>query len=322
MSFQWPWALWGLLLVPAVLGAYLHLQRRRMRYAVRFTNLDLLANVVDESPRWRRHLPPAIFLLALTALLVGVARPQVTMKTPQERATVVLAMDVSTSMEATDVTPSRLVAAQRAARTFLDRVPDELRVGLVSFSGQARALVPPTADHALVRDAVQTLQPDGGTAIGDAIVAPTRLKSSGGLASATSDDAPLVVLLLSDGAPSPGTLDPLEASQQARDEDVKVFTVALGTDAGTVTVTDELGNQQTVPVPPDRQTLQQVAEITGGRSFEAPTEQALESVYESLGSQIGYTDEEQDVTFAFAAGGAVLLLVGGFMSALWFNRLP
>jgi Ca-activated chloride channel homolog len=237
----------------------------------------------------------------------------------------VLAMDVSTSMEATDVEPSRLAAAQRAADTFLDRVPGKLRVGLVSFSGQAQVLVPPTDDHDLVRAAVQTLRPDGGTAIGDAIVAATQLKSGGNgeLAKAgDGDGSPLVVLLLSDGAPSPDTLDPVEASQQAKSADVKVYTVALGTDSGTVTITDGLGNPQVVPVPPDRGTLSQVAQITGGRFFQAPSQQALQSVYESLGSQIGYTDEQQDITFAFAAGGAVLLLIGGLLSALWFSRLP
>ena len=326
MTFDWPLALWGLFLVPLVVGAYLLLQRRRMRYAVRFTNLDLLANVVERSPRWRRHVPAALFLFALAALLVGVARPQAVLKTPEEQATVVLAMDVSTSMEATDVEPSRLAAAQRAAETFLDRVPDEMRVGLVTFSSEARVLVPPTSEHAQVEEALGFLVPDGGTAIGDAIAVSVRLKASQGgaeLAAARDEGGPpLVVLLLSDGEPSPETLDPVQAAEEAQAQGVKVYTVALGTDEGTVTLDDGFGNEEVVPVPPDRETLTQVAEITGGEFFEAPTDEALQSVYESLGSDIGFREKKTDITFAFAAGGALLLLGGGLLSALWFNRLP
>jgi Ca-activated chloride channel family protein len=319
MTFDWPLALWGLLLVPLVLVAYLLLQRRRMRYAVRFTNLDLLANVVDRSPRWRRHVPAALFLLALAALLVGVARPQAVLKTPEERATVVLTMDVSTSMEATDVDPTRLAAARRAAGAFLDRVPEEMRVGLVTFSSEAQVAVPPTAEHDQVREALGYLVPEGGTAIGDAIVAAVRLKEQAG---SESDGPPVVVLLLSDGAPSPDTLDPAEAAAQAQAAGVKVYTVALGTDSGTVTLTDPFGNEEVVPVPPDRETLRRVAQTTGGEFFQAPSGDALERVYESLGSEIGYTEEKTDITFAFAGGGALLLLAGGLLSALWFNRLP
>jgi Ca-activated chloride channel family protein len=326
MSFDWPWALWGLLLVPLLLGGYVLLQRRRARYAVRFTNLDLLANVVDRSPRWRRHVPVALFLAAVAALLVGVARPQAMVKTPEEQATVVLAMDVSTSMEATDVAPTRLDAAREAAERFLDEIPDETRVGLVTFSNSAQVVVAPTSDHDAVRAALGALAPDGGTAIGDAIAAAVDLKQQGTegtlAAERTDDGPPLAVVLLSDGEPSPGTLDPVEAAQTASSAGVKVFTVALGTDAGTVTLTDELGNPQTVPVPPDRETLSQVAEITGGQFFDAPSQASVEQVYGELGSDIGYKEKKTDVTFAFAAGGAVLILLAGGLSALWFNRLP
>lgn len=325
MSFDWPWALWGLLLVPVLLGGYLLLQRRRARYAVRFTNLDLLANVVDRSPRWRRHVPVALFLAALAALLVGVARPQALVKSPVERATVVLAMDVSTSMEATDVEPSRLAAARAAGERFLDEIPDDMRVGLVTFSSQAQVLVPPTSDHEAVRAALQTLTPDGGTALGDAIAASVELKRQGGrvlAADGSEGGPPTAVVLLSDGAASPDTLDPLEAARTASAAGVKVYTVALGTDAGTVTLTDDFGNPQTVPVPPDRRTLSNVADTTGGQFFEAPSQASAEQVYADLGSDIGYTEKKTDVTFAFAAGGAVLLLLAGGLSALWFNRLP
>jgi Ca-activated chloride channel homolog len=325
MTFAWPLALAALALVPLALVAYLLFQRRRMKYAVRFTNLALLENVVERSPHWRRHLPPALFLVALGALLVGVARPQVVVNTPQEQATVVLAMDVSTSMEATDVEPTRMDAAREAATTFVDELPDELRVGLVTFSTEAQVIVAPTSEHDQVRDALGFLEANGGTAIGDAIAAATELKQGDATLAANregGDGPPLVVLLLSDGEPSPETLDPIQAAEDANAAGVRVFTVALGTDEGTVTLTDDFGNEDVVPVPPDRETLTQIAEITGGEFFAAPSEATLESVYEQLGSELGTIKEERDVTFAFAAGGAVLLLVAGGLSLLWFNRMP
>ncbi len=325
MSFVWPLALVGLVLVPLALGAYLLVQRRRMKYAVRFTNLDLLANVVERSPRWRRHLPPALFLLALALLVVGAARPQATVRTPEEQATVVLAMDVSTSMEATDVDPTRLQAARSAAEAFLDKVPDELRVGLVTFSTEAQVALPPTAEHDQVRRALGFLQADGGTAIGDAIgLAASLGNDERTLAADTGgeDGPPLVVLLLSDGEPSPDTRDPIEAAREAQAAGVKVFTVALGTDEGTVTVSDGFGGEEVVPVPPDRETLTQVAETTGAEFFEAPSEQALERVYGQLGSDIGFTEEKRDIAFVFAGAGAVLVLLAGGLSVVWFNRLP
>jgi Ca-activated chloride channel family protein len=325
MTFAWPLALASLALVPLALGAYLLLQRRRMRYAVRFTNLDLLANVVDDRPRWRRHVPPALFALALALLLVGVARPQIVMQTPDERATVVLAMDVSGSMDATDVEPSRLVAAERAAGTFLDKIPDRLEVGLVTFSNGANVIVAPTDDHDAVRSALGSLEAGGATAIGDAIAASVRLGSQGETtfaAEGETEDAPLVVLLLSDGEPSPDTLDPLQAAEEAQGRGVRIYTVALGTDEGTVTLTDQFGNEEVVPVPPDRETLSKIAETSGGQFFDAPSEEALEQVYAELGSDVGSKEEKTDVTWAFAGAGALLLLAGGLLSAFWFNRLP
>lgn len=328
MSFVSPQLLWGLLLVPALLAGYVVLQRRRMRYALRFTNVDLLANVVAESPRWRRHVPPALFLLALAALLVAMARPQLVTEVPREEASVVLAMDVSGSMQATDVSPTRLRAAQGAANRFLDRVPEELRVGLVAFSSEAQLRVPPTDQHDLVRESLDRLQAEGGTAIGDAVAVATDLATTAGegeLASdgqESEDGPPLVVLLLSDGAPSPDTLDPIEAAQRAKAAGIPVYTIALGTDEGTVEVVDELGFTETIDVPPDRETLAQIARVTGAASFSAPTEQALDAVYDRLGSSIGYEEELREITYAFAAGGLVLLVVAGSLSALWFNRLP
>jgi Ca-activated chloride channel family protein len=329
MSFISPNVLWALLLIPALIAGYVLLQRRRMRYAMRFTNVDLLANLVAESPRWRRHLPTAIFLLALGSLIVAMARPQLVTEVPREEASVVLAMDVSGSMQATDVSPTRLQAAERAANRFLERVPEELRVGLITFSDGAQVRVQPTDDHAAVRDSLANLQADGGTAIGDAVSLATELDiGTAGQAQLASDEAadengpPLVVLLLSDGSPSPDTMDPIEAAQEAKAAGIPVYTIALGTDEGTVEITDALGFTETVEVPPDRETLGQIAQITGAAAFSAPTEQALDAVYDRLGSSIGYDEELREVTYAFAAGGLILLLVAGSLSALWFNRLP
>jgi Ca-activated chloride channel homolog len=323
MSFEWPLALLGLALVPLALLGYLLVQRRRMRYAVRFTNLDLLANVVERSPRWRRHLPPALALLALTALLVGLARPHAAIAVPREQATVVLAMDVSGSMEATDVEPNRLEAARSEAQRFLGRLPDELRVGAVSFSSEAQVLASPSDDHAGVAETLDELQPGGGTAIGEAILRSLDLGLAEGDAAAAerSAEPPLSILLLSDGANSAG-IEPLEAAQEAQAAGVPVFTIALGTPEGTIEGTDDSGNARTIAVPPDPETLTQVAESTGGRFFDAPSGDDLRSVYEEIGSQVGFETEQQEITFLFAAAGGLLLLLGAGLSALWFNRIP
>ena len=325
MSFLAPELLWLLLLVPALAVGYLVLQRRRTRYALRFTNVDLLANVVASSPRWRRWVPPILFLAALGALFFATARPQLVTKVPRNQASVVLAMDVSRSMEAEDVAPTRLAAAEKAAGRFLEQVPEKFQVGLITFSTEAQVAVPPTADHALVRQALAGLEADGGTAIGDAVALATEIRKQRLVDNKEEDDKgkpPLVVLLLSDGSPSEDTLDPVEAANRAKAAGIPVYTIALGTDQGTIEVTNEFGIPETVDVPPDRETLAKIAKITGGATFSAPTPQALEAVYERLGTSIGYSDEKREVTAWFAAGGLVLLVLAGSLSALWFNRLP
>lgn len=324
MSFAWPMALWALLLVPAAAALYLLLQRRRKRHVVRFTNLELLANLVPRFPGWRRHLPPALLLLALGALILGFARPQATVLVPREEANVVMVMDVSGSMEATDVSPDRLVAAKEAAGAFLDRLPEDLRVGLVTFSGREQVLSLPTADHAAVHEAVDSLEAGGGTAMGDGLMRATEISQlglDGGRRDASNGDGagvPAAVVLLSDGANTNGQTEPEEAARRAQELGVPVFTVALGTEEGTV----EAPGGQAVPVPPDRETLGQIAEQTGGESFASASEGDLVGVYEDLGSSLGFVEEEREVTAAFAAAGAVLILAGGTLSALWFGRLP
>jgi Ca-activated chloride channel homolog len=320
MSFATPLVLWGLLLIPLGLVAYWLVQRRRIKYAARFTNLDLLANVVDATPGRRRHVPAMLALAALAALIVAMARPQAVVAVPRDDATVVLTMDGSASMNATDVPPTRLEAAKAAASKFLDSLPERFRVGLVSFSNATRVLEEPTDDREAVRTSLESIQGEVGTAIGDAIrdsiaLAPRDEKGD------RSDKHLFAVLLLSDGANSAG-VNPLDVLDEAKEAGVPIYTIALGTDAGTVQIPNEYGEMQTVSVPPDPETLRRIAEETGGRFFEAPTEADLKAVYEEIGSQVSYEDEERELTAAFAGAGAVFLLIGASLSALWFGRIP
>jgi Ca-activated chloride channel homolog len=337
VSAEWPGLLWALLLLPVALAAYLFAQRRRSRYTVRFTNLDLLANVVSGTPGWRRHLPPAFYLLALAALLVSLARPQALTLVPKEQATIVLVMDVSGSMNATDVEPTRLVSSQRAAISFIEQLPAKFRVGIVSFASTAQTLTRPTTDRMAVYEAVDSLHAEGATAMGDGIERALDVKrpptppSTGSAARAAPDpavqqpagaEAPLVVLLLSDGANTQGRTQPMEAASDAKELGVPVFTIALGTERGMVDVPDETGNLRRIPVPPDKLTLQKIAETTGARFFAAPSSDDLKEVYRELGSKIGFVREEQEVTVVFAAAGLLFLVAGAAMSLVWFSRFP
>jgi Ca-activated chloride channel homolog len=320
MSFQWPIALAALAVVPLALGLYVLHERRRPAYAARFGNPALLPNVVDRAPGWRRHLPIAVLLVALAAMAVGVARPHATVSVKREDATVVLAVDVSRSMGAKDVKPSRLAAARAAAGAFLAKVPEKFRVGLVSFASRAVVVVPPTEDRALVRAGLQTLRPGEGTAIGDAVSLAAQL----GLRQRTSDGKtpPISVLLISDGARDGGRVTPQAAAQRAKKLHVPVYTVLVGTEDGVVEKTLTGGFRQITRVPPSPDTLRTLARATGGQFFTATDDERLRDVYEQLGSRIGSRSQRREVTDLFAGGSAVLLLAGGALSAVWFRRLP
>jgi Ca-activated chloride channel homolog len=318
VSFASPIMLLTLLVVPIAVAGYLWVQRRRVRYAARFTNLDLLGNIVDSAPGWRRHLPPALAIAALAALAIALARPHATVAVAREQSTVVLAMDSSASMTATDVEPTRLDAATSAASAFVNDLPERFRVGLVSFSSSASVLQAPTRDRESVIRSLQSIQGDAGTALGDAILRSVELAPNAGAAPSGS---PFSVLLLSDGANSAGA-DPMEAVAAAKRAGVQINTIAFGNDAGTVEVIDDTGVTRTVPVPPDPATLRQIAAETGGRYFEAPTAADLRSVYEQIGSQVAHGNEDREITAVFAGAGGVLLLIGGALSALWFGRIP
>jgi Ca-activated chloride channel homolog len=350
MSFQSPWLLLSLPLLGVAVGLWLLAERRRMRYAVQFTNLDVLATVVS-GRSLLRLLPPALFALALASLLVALARPQVERTFLKERATVILVIDTSRSMQAEDVPPTRLAAAQEAVRMFLDQVPDRLRVGLVVFAGEAQVATPPTRDHDLVRTAVNEINSFlvyGGTAIGDALQTAVDLGKqveeseppegqeiafhldglgeTRVLAQAADEEepGPVSILFLSDGAQTRGFLQPLEGAALAKEARYPVYTVALGTPNGVI---DRGpfgfgGSDQRIPVPPDPETLRQIAETTGGEFTEARTAEALEGVYSNLGSKLGREPGESEVTFLLVAAAALLLVLAGIFSAVVSPRLP
>jgi Ca-activated chloride channel family protein len=346
VSFERPLLLLTLLVIPAALALYVLAERRRMRYAIRFTNVDVLAGVV-RGRMWRQYVPLTLFLLALAALCVGLSRPQHETLVPKDRATVILVVDVSRSMEAKDVKPSRIGAATDAVRLFLDKVPKRLQIGLIAFAGDPAVAAPPTTDHGLVRAALDTLewQPSfGGTAIGDALVAAVKLaeqavgSSNGNLASALTAPAKATrglvsILFLSDGAQTRGTLLPLDGANIARAAGIPVYTVALGTPNGVLRFgyaqppggypnPSPFGPGRTVPVPPDPETLRTIANRTGGQFFEARDAKSLRAAYSKLGSRLGRKPGKSEVTYGFLAAAAGLLVAAGLLSAAWSPRLP
>lgn len=320
MSFQDPLVLVGLAAVPVLIALYLTRERRRTRFAARWGAPSLLPNLVDRAPGARRHLPVAILLVGLAALIVGVARPHATVTVPREEATVLLAMDVSRSMGADDLYPTRLAAAQRAADNFVDQVPKKYRIGVVSFGSRAQVALAPTDDRDLVHTAIASLRTGEGTAIGDAVLLAAQLGQRQRAKDGTTP--PTSVLLISDGARDGGRTAPQAAAQRARALGVPVYTVLVGTENGVVRHQLPGGYTEVIRVPPSPETLQMIAQTSGGQYFTAPSEQRLSEVYDQLRSRIGHTSESREMTDAFAGGGALLLLAGGALSALWFRRAP
>jgi Ca-activated chloride channel family protein len=320
MSFQSPLALIGLVLVPVLVGLYVVRERRRQSYATRFTAPALLPNLVAAAPGWRRHLPVALFLVALAAMIVGVARPHASVSVQREEATVLIAIDSSLSMSSQDVRPSRLVAAQNAAQAFVDGMPKKFRVGVIGFAGRAYVAVPPTEDRELVHNALRALKPGEGTALGDAVALGTRLAR----AERTSDGRipPTAMLVISDGAQMSGRTTPEAAATQARSAHIPVYTVVVGTPDGVVNVPVAGGYQAQLRVPPSPDTLRTVARMTAGQFFTAPDATRLRQVYEKLGSRLGHRREKREITDLFAGGSAAFLVFGGALSALWFRRVP
>ncbi|MEV0637305.1 VWA domain-containing protein [Streptomyces sp. NPDC050619] len=309
---------WLLLLVPlaALIGAYLLVQRRRGRYAVRFTNLDLLDKVAPKRPGWRRHVPAGAFCAMLALLVLGFARPTAEVQVPRERATIVVAFDTSGSMEATDVEPTRFEAAQRAALTFIDRLPERFNTGLVSFSGSATVAVPPTTDRAVLRSAVEQLTTGQGTAIGEAVIA-ARDAIRALDQQAETEPPPAHIVLLSDGSNTVGRSVESAAAEAAADR-IPVSTIAYGTADGVV----DLGDGRLLQVPVDGPALENLASGTGGDYHEAATGEELQAVYEDIGSSVGHRTEEREIWQWFVAAGLGTALIAAATSLLWFSRLP
>lgn len=319
MTFEWPLALAGLAVVPLLVVAYLVFDRRRRAYAARFGNPALLPAIVDRAPGRLRYVPLAVLLLALAAMVVGVARPHATVSVRKEEATVILAIDVSRSMKARDVQPTRLLAARSAARRFLSRVPPKYRVAVISFGTRAVVAVPPTDNRTLVEAALKSLKPGEGTALGDAVALAAKLSSR----QRASDGSvpPASMLLISDGKQDGGRITPQVGASKARKAHLPVYTILLGTPNGVVTERYVGGYTQTIKVPPQPDTLRELARATGGQFFTATSDKRLQDVYEHLGSRLGHKRESREVTDLFAGGSGLLLLVGAGLSALWFRRL-
>ena len=307
MTLLAPGWLWLLVVVAGLAAAYVVLQRRRRQYAVRFTNLDLLASVAPKRPGWRRHVPAAAIALALGVLVVAAARPARDERVASEEATVMLVLDVSASMRATDVAPSRMQAAVEAATDFVDDLPERLRVGLVAFDTSARVVATPTIDHQAVADGLARLRPGTGTAAGEGIITALDLLTGSGEAGA--------IVLLSDGVTTVGR-SVEDAVAAAREQSVPVTTIAFGTDDGTVEVAGRI-----VPVPADPVTMEAVADATGGQFFTAATGDQLRSVYEDIGTRIAYTVEQREIGTMFVVAALALLLAALAASLVWTGRI-
>jgi Ca-activated chloride channel family protein len=312
MSFASPAFLALLGLVPLALAAQALSRHRARRYAVRFPAVATLAPLLPRVPSWRRQVPVALFLASLAALSLALARPHATVAVAKEQASIVLVTDVSRSMLADDVDPSRLEAARAAAQRFLDEVPEEARVGAIAFSSDPHTVEPPTDDRDKIEELIDGLSADGGTAAGDALVAAL------GLVDGSSEDRPpAAIVLLSDGETTTGR-DPIPVARSARRMGIPIHTVTLGTRTATIQTPDGT----LLPVPPDPEAMRRVAELSGGRAFQVDDADELAGVYEDLGTRVATEEEQREITGAFAAGGILLLAAAAAFGLRATARLP
>jgi Ca-activated chloride channel family protein len=343
VRFESPWLLLALLVVPAVVAYALWLDRRRARYAVAFTNLELLAAVATTRRRPLRWVPLALFLLALVAASAALARPNAKVRVPSDKATIVLLVDVSGSMRAADVKPTRLGAAQVAMGVFADKVPKGVKVGLVTFSSNADLLVIPTTDRAVLHEGIDLLVPEAGTAIGDGLAEAVQVAktSLAGARKGKDGKVPAAIVLLSDGAQTRGVLSPLEGAARARDAGIRVFTVALGTRNGTLGFGGGPfggyglgggfggggsggggGTGRRFPVRPDPKTLAAIAQETDGATYRAGSASKVQAVYKKLGSSIAKRTTTREVSSWFVGAAALLLLASLSTARITGERLP
>ena len=312
MSFVSPGFLAALALVPLALIAHSAARRRARRYAVRYPGVATLAPLLPRVSSWRRLLPLTLFLASLAMLALALARPHATVAVPKEQASIVLVTDVSRSMLAEDVDPSRLEAARSAAQRFLEEVPEEALVGAVAFSTDPHTVEPPSDDHGRIEDLIDALSADGGTAAGDALAVALGLVDG-----RPEDRPPAAILLLSDGETTTGR-DPLPVARRAGRLGIPIHTVALGTRTATITTPDGT----LIPVPPDPEAMRRIAQLSGGRAFQVADADELGGLYEDLGSRVATEEELREITGAFAAGGIVLLMAAAALGTRATARLP
>jgi Ca-activated chloride channel family protein len=318
VSFSSPLVLIALLAIPALIAWYVSHQRRRTQAAEAFVAPALTRSVAPKRPGWRRHVPMVAFALAIAVLIAAAARPQRTKAVPINSAAIMLANDVSSSMQATDVRPSRLAAAKQAASRFVFGVPSQVLVGQMQFARRPVVLQSPTTDHAQTEAAIAALAPGGGgTAIGETIT--TALRSLTALKSTAGKRLPSAIVLLSDGTSNVGP-SPLAAARQAKADHVPIYTIAIGTANGTIPV--KRGNRTvTAPVPVSPQELGQIASLSGGHAYTAANSADARAVYAHLAKQLGHKKVKDELTYGFAGGALALLLLGGGFSLFWFGRL-
>ena len=341
INFIWPIMLWGLLALPLLVLAYLWLLRRRKRSSLRFAHLGLVKEAMGTRSAWRRHVPPALMLLALAVLLVAAARPTAVISLPLQQETIVLAMDVSGSMRATDVLPNRLVAAQEAAKAFVAELPRSVRLAVVSFAGTAAVVQAPTLSREDVIAAIDRFQLQRGTAIGSGIVLSLatlfpeagidlsqitgqRAMPPGPNDKPKQDWVPVqpgsyssaAVILLTDGQRTTGP-DPVEASKMAADRGIKVYTVGIGTKEG-----ETIGFEGwSMRVRLDEETLKTIANITRADYYYAGSAEDLKKVYQGLSTRLAVEKKETEITALFAALGALIVVLAGGLSVWWFGRV-
>jgi Ca-activated chloride channel family protein len=334
MTFLWPELLWLLLLLPLLVGAYVWVLRRKKKFALRYASLDIVKEAMGAGAGLRRHVPPALFLLALVVMILAIARPAATVTLPSQHETVILAMDVSGSMRAADVEPNRLVASQNAAKAFVAEQPENVRIGVVAFAGTATLAQAPTRNREEVVAAIDRFQLQRATAIGSAILVSlaTIFPNSGidvatfnyeaSKKAATSPPArpgsynSAVIILLTDGQRTTGP-DSIQAARLAADRGVRIYTVGVGTTAG-----ETIGfDGWSMHVRLDEETLKTIADLTRGEYFYAGNALDLKKVYQTLNAKLVMESKKTEITALFAAAAAFVVVLSALLSLLWFNRI-
>ena len=346
MKFLWPEMLWLLVLVPACVAGYFYLLRRKQRAALRYASLSMVKEAMGTAQKYRRHIPPLLFLLALTAMILAIARPAAVVTLPSQHRTIILAMDVSGSMRATDVQPNRITASQNAAKAFVKDQPSNVRIGVVSFAGTASVVQAPTQNREDIIAAIDRFQLQRATAIGSGIIVSlatifpdagidvsSLIYGRGGARGVPLDQAgkaekkdfkpvppgsyaSAAIILLTDGQRTTGP-DSIEAARMAADRGVRIFTVGFGTKSG-----ETIGFEGwSMRVRLDEETLKTIASMTRGEYFYAGTAGDLRKVYESLNARFLLEKKDMEISSLFAAAAAVAALVSGLLSLLWFNRI-